>query len=145
MLRCLICSNKSMKDKIKILFVCNDNSLLSQMAEAMVRLYRSDEVVAYSAGISPANSLNVRIQELMGKIGYSDMHQHQIKSINDVKHIQFNYVITIGTPVYLSEIRADIRLEWRFAEPDELDETQLIYLRDKLLNKVLNFVISVAA
>jgi protein-tyrosine-phosphatase len=134
-----------MKDKIKILFVCNDNSLLSQMAEAMVRLYRSDEVVAYSAGISPANSLNVRIQELMGKIGYSDMHQHQIKSINDVKHIQFNYVITIGTPVYLSEIRADIRLEWRFAEPDELDETQLIYLRDKLLNKVLNFVISVAA
>lgn len=134
-----------MKDKIHILFVCNDNSLLSQMAEAMVRLYRSDEIIAYSAGIQPAESLHEKAHELMDRIGYTDMQLHRVKGIEEVQHIKFNYVVTIGTPVYLSEVRADIRLEWRFSEPEELDETQLIFLRDKLLNKVLNFVISMAA
>lgn len=133
-----------MNRKIYILFVCNDNTLLSQMAEAMVRLYREDEIIAYSAGLQPARQVSSKALELMEKIGYGDMRLHTTKSINDIPDFNYDFVITIGMPTYISEVSADKRLEWRFNETDETDFTQLLRLRDKLLNKVLNLVISVA-
>jgi protein-tyrosine-phosphatase len=114
------------------------------MAEAMVRLYRDDEIIAYSAGLQPARQVNVRALELMEKIGYEDMRLHTTKNISDVPDFNYDFVITIGVPTYISEVSADKRLEWRFNETDETDLTQLLRLRDKLLNKVLNLVISVA-
>jgi hypothetical protein len=72
------------------------------------------------------------------------MHLHTTKSIHDVPDFNYDFVITIGLPAYISSVTAEKRLEWRLGEIDESDEVQLLRLRDKLLNKVLNFVISVA-
>jgi protein-tyrosine-phosphatase len=133
-----------MNRKVYILFVCEDNALLSQMAEAMVRLYREDEIMAFSAGIHPARTINSKALGLMEKIGYDSMKLHTTKSIHDVPDFNYDFIITIGTPAYIAEVSADKRLEWRFNEIDAKDLTQLMRLRDKLLNKVLNLVISVA-
>jgi protein-tyrosine-phosphatase len=132
--------NYKMKNKIYILFVCNDNALYSQMAEAMVKLYRDDEILAFSAGLEPARKLSPKAVELMERIGYQDMSQHDTKSIDDVPEFNYDFVITIGVPAYV-QVAANKRLEWRFSEIDEVDDVQLLRLRDKLLNKVLNLVI----
>ena len=134
-----------MKQKTYILFVCKDNSMYSQMAEAMVRLYRDDEICAYSAGILRSERINPRAIELMERIGYHDLALHTTKCVEDVPEFNYDYVITIGVPAYISNVAAGKRLEWRFNEVDETDEVQLLRLRDKLLNKVLNLVIAVAA
>jgi arsenate reductase len=133
-----------MKQKMYILFVCADNALYSQMAEAMVRLYREDEICAFSAGIRPADKVNPRAIEFMERIGYHDMKLHTTKSVEDVPDFNYDYVITIGVPTYIFAVSAERRLEWRFNEIDETDDVQLLRLRDKLLNRVLNLVISVA-
>lgn len=134
-----------MKQKTYILFVCSDNALFSQMAEAMVKLYRDEEICAFSAGMEPARQLNPKSIELMERIGYHDMKVHSTKSVKDVPDFNYDYIITIGLPAYISSVSAEKRLEWRFGEVDETDDVQLLRLRDKLLNKVLNLVISMAA
>lgn len=134
-----------MKNKTYILFVCPDNALWSQMAEAMVKLYRDSEISAFSAGLEPARAIDKRAIDLTTRLGYTDMQLHTTKSVRDVPDFHYDFIITIGMPAYISEVSADKRLEWRFGNLDEMDEVQLLRLRDKLLNKVLNLVISVAA
>ena len=136
--------NIFMRNKIYILFVCADNSMYSQMAQAMVKLYRDNEICAFSAGVTPADRVNPRAIELMERVGYNEMHLHTTKSVRDVPDFNYDYVITIGLPAYINSITAEKRIEWRLGEVDESDDVQLLRLRDKLLNKVLNFVISVA-
>lgn len=133
-----------MHRKTYILFVCKDNTLLSQMAEAMVKLYRDDEICAFSAGVERAKQIDPRAVELMNRLGYTDMKQHTTKSVKDIPDFNYDFVITIGLPEYISHVSTDKRLEWRFPEVDLLEEADLVRLRDKLLNKVLNLVISVA-
>src|SRR5580698_8672943 len=102
-----------MKQKTYILFVCEDNALYSQMAEAMVRLYRDDEICAFSAGIRLADTVNPRAIKLMERIGYHDMQLHTTKSVDDVPEFNYDYVITIGIPTYIFAVSAERRLEWR--------------------------------
>ncbi len=111
----------------------------------MVKLYRNDEIVALSAGLEPSGKVNPRAIELMEKIGYDNMKLHTTKAVTDVPDFNYDYIITLGTPAYISEVSADKRLEWRFGEGDDTtDPAQLLRLRDKLLNKVLNLVISIS-
>ena len=132
-----------MRNKTYILFVCQDNALYSQMAEAMVKLYRDDEICAFSAGLEPARRLNPKAISFMERLGYNDMRMHTTKSVNDVPDFSYDFVITIGVPAYVP-VSADKRLEWRFGDIEDPDDVQLLRLRDKLLNKVLSLVISVA-
>ncbi len=140
----LLCKKKDMRNKTYILFVCKDNALWSQMAEAIVKLYRDDEINAFSAGIRPAAHLDPSALELSKRLGYDAMHLHTTKSVRDVPDFHYDFVITLGTPEYILDVAADKRLEWRLGDIDTADEVQLLRLRDKLLNKVLNLVISVA-
>jgi protein-tyrosine-phosphatase len=132
-----------MRNKTYILFVCQDNTMYSQMAEAMVKLYRDDEICAFSAGLEPANRLDPKTISFMERLGYQDMGVHTTKSVRDVPDFNYDFVITIGVPAYVP-VSADKRLEWRFGDIENPDDVQLLRLRDKLLNKVLNLVISVA-
>ena len=132
-----------MRNKTYILFVCQDNALYSQMAEAMVKLYRDDEICAFSAGLEPAARLDPKAISFIERLGYNDMRLHTTKSVNDVPDFSYDFVITIGVPAYIP-VSADKRLEWRFGDIEAPDDVQLLRLRDKLLNKVLNLVISVA-
>ncbi|MFN8286667.1 MAG: hypothetical protein U0V74_07945 [Chitinophagales bacterium] len=133
-----------MRNKIYILFVCKDNALWSQLAEAMVKLYRDDEINAFSAGIKPAPHIHEKAIDLSKRLGYTDMHLHTTRSVRDVPDFHYDFVITLGTPEYILDVAADKRLEWRLGNMEDADEVQLLRLRDKLLNRVLNLVISVA-
>ena len=53
----------------RVLFVDEDNSSRNQMAEAFARLFGSEEVLAYSAGVAPAELLDDRAISLMAEVG----------------------------------------------------------------------------
>ncbi len=44
---------ESMGKRKKVIFLCCHNSVLSQMAEALVRKHSGDQFEVYSAGLSP--------------------------------------------------------------------------------------------
>lgn len=79
--------------KQKVLFICNQNSGRSQMAEALLRMLYGDRYEVFSAGVVPSlvNPYTIKSLEQLGV----DMSAHYAKSINEFKDIEFDYVITV--------------------------------------------------
>ncbi|MFA5864284.1 MAG: arsenate reductase ArsC [Phycisphaerae bacterium] len=79
--------------KMRILFLCTGNSCRSQMAEGWARHLKGDLVEPYSAGIE-THGLNPNAVRVMAEVGV-DISRHHSKHLNEVKHILFDYVITV--------------------------------------------------
>ncbi|MGE5416524.1 MAG: arsenate reductase ArsC [Acidobacteriota bacterium] len=82
-----------MSQKQKVLFICNQNSGRSQMAEALLRMLYGDRFEVYSAGVIPSqvNPYAIKSLEQLGV----DMSAHYAKSINEFKDVEFDYVVTV--------------------------------------------------
>lgn len=80
-------------DKKTVLFLCTGNSCRSQMAEGWTRHLRSDDFIAFSAGIEK-HGLNPDAMRIM-KEGGVDMSSHQSNVLNELPQQQFDYVITL--------------------------------------------------
>ena len=77
----------------RILFICADNSVLSQMAEAFLKRITFNRVEVFSAGIKPkaVNQLGIRVMKELG----IDISDQRSKSVNEFYHDKFDYVITV--------------------------------------------------
>lgn len=82
-----------MKDKIKILFLCTGNSCRSQMAEGWAKHLKGDRIDSYSAGIE-IHGLNLIAVKVMAESGV-DISGHHSKGLDEVKDVNFDYVITV--------------------------------------------------
>jgi arsenate reductase len=78
---------------LRVLFLCTGNSCRSQMAEGWARALKGDVIEPYSAGTRPkeVDPLAVRV---MAEAGI-DISGQQSKSLDSLKHIRFDYVITL--------------------------------------------------
>jgi arsenate reductase (thioredoxin) len=79
--------------KFKILYLCTGNSCRSQMAEGFTRRLVKDQIDAYSAGIDP-KGIDPRAIQVMAEVGI-DISRQQSKSTDDIKHMEFDFVITL--------------------------------------------------
>jgi arsenate reductase len=80
-------------DKTKILFLCTGNSCRSQIAEGWARYFLSDSIEAYSAGIE-THGMNPKAVRVMAEAGV-DITSHRSKHVDELKGIEFDYVITV--------------------------------------------------
>lgn len=80
-------------EKLKILFLCTGNSCRSQMAEGWARYLKGDSIEPYSAGIE-THGLNQNAIKVMSEAGV-DISNHNSKPLDEVKDIDFDYVITV--------------------------------------------------
>ena len=78
-----------------ILFICIENSCISQIAEAIANNLYWRKFVAYSAGSNPSGIVNPKAVEVMKEIGI-DISEQKSKSIEQVKNIEFDYIINLG-------------------------------------------------
>ena len=81
------------KDKLRILYLCTGNSCRSQMAEAFTRHLKGDRIEAHSAGVAP-KGIDPRAIKAMSEAGI-DMGNQGSKSLDQVIHRQFDYVVTL--------------------------------------------------
>jgi arsenate reductase len=79
--------------KLKVLFLCTGNSCRSQMAEGWAHALKPDLIDAYSAGVEP-HGMNPRAIQVMKEAGVDITPQHS-KHLDEIKHIPFDYVITV--------------------------------------------------
>jgi arsenate reductase len=81
------------RGKLKILFLCTGNSCRSQMAEGWAKYLKMDSIDAYSAGVSP-KPLDPLAVQVMAEAGV-DISNHHSKHLDELKNIQFDYVVTV--------------------------------------------------
>ncbi|MBN1759497.1 MAG: arsenate reductase ArsC [Chitinispirillaceae bacterium] len=107
--------------KVKILFLCTGNSCRSQMAEGWAHFLKNDVIEAWSAGIE-THGLNPDAVRVMAEAGV-DISGHHSKHLDEVKHIPFDWVITVcdnaneSCPVFPGRVN---RFHVSFDDPPKL-------------------------
>lgn len=79
--------------KERILFICTGNSARSQMAEALINHFYTQEYVAFSAGTHPTQ-VNPLAIKVMKEIGI-DISQHRSKGIDELMEDSFYLAVTV--------------------------------------------------
>ena len=82
-------------EKIRVLFLCRNNSGRSQMAEALINECAGDKIQAESAGLEP-KAVNPLVIEIMNEAGL-DISAKQSDSVFEFfkEGRLYNYVITL--------------------------------------------------
>lgn len=106
--------------KETVLLICDDNSILSQMAEAVFRRYGWSTFTVYSAGIEP-RPVHIYTLQVMEEIGY-DLYNVRAKSLFDLNHLEYvDYLITLSDYVNdhfsFNEENIGLHLHWSIRNP----------------------------
>lgn len=126
--------------KIKLLFVCIENSNRSQMSQAFATLYGGNDVEAYSAGSQPSGKINPKAIEAMAELGY-DLTQHHSKSLDEIKEFApFDVVITMGCGDACPWMPAKKFVDWEIPDPKNMDKDQFREVRDLIGKKVKDLI-----
>jgi len=82
-----------MSSKKQVLFLCTGNSCRSQLAEAIVNARPELGWQAFSAGTKPAGYVHPLALRALNEIGIQ--HQGRSKSIDELRDISFDLVVTV--------------------------------------------------
>lgn len=77
----------------KILFVCRNNSIRSQMAEAITNSLYSKTHISFSGGTKPT-PINENTIKVLNEIGI-DISNKESKDVNIFKNMIFDYIVTV--------------------------------------------------
>ncbi len=113
----------------KLLFVCVENANRSQMAQAFATLHGAGRVAAYSAGSRPSGTVNPKAVAAMHELGY-DLNTHQSKSLDEMRNVAFDYVVTMGCGDACPFIAARHRRDWQIPDPRNLAPAEFNQVRD---------------
>ena len=126
--------------KIRVLFVCVENSNRSQMAEAFARMQGGDGVQALSAGSKPSGRINPKAVRFMSELGY-DLSAHGSKSLDDVDGA-FDAVVTMGCGDSCPWVPAARREDWALPDPRDMDDDGYRAVRDEIGQRVRQLLAS---
>lgn len=138
-----------MNQKQRVLFLCTGNSARSQMAEAFLRRYGSDQFEAYSAGLEPKgiNPLTISVMEEKG----FDLSGQRSKSVREfIGTLFIHQLITVcdqaekNCPTTWPGVIK--KMHWSFEDPaafegsDEEKLAKFREIRDQIEQKVHEWV-----
>jgi L-amino acid N-acyltransferase YncA/protein-tyrosine-phosphatase len=122
--------------KIKLLFVCIENSNRSQMAQAFAKIIGGDTVEAYSAGSKPSGMVNPKAIAAMAELGY-DLSQHDSKTLESVQeYAPFDAVVTMGCGDACPWMPAKQTIDWQIPDPRNMEPQDFNVVRDLIKEKV---------
>lgn len=123
-------------DKLKLLFVCVENSNRSQMSEAFAKILGKDKVEAFSAGSNPSGIVNSKAIFAMKDFGYN-LSKHQSKSLKEVEQFApFDMVITMGCGDACPWMPAKEFIDWQIPDPKNVEPQEFNKIRDLIKEKV---------
>lgn len=128
----------------KILFLCKENSVRSQMAEGIVNHFYKDNFVAYSGGSKP-KFVHPYAISVMKEIGI-DISNQRSKSVIEFLDEIFDYVITLCVgdkdgvcPVFPG--KAVKMYYWKIPDPTEVGTLESFrVVRDILKERIEKFI-----
>jgi arsenate reductase (thioredoxin) len=139
-----------MNPKQRVLFLCTGNSARSQMAEAFLRRYGSEQFEAYSAGLEP-KGINPLTIQVMQEIGF-DLSGQRSKGVQEfLGKVLIQELITVcdkaekNCPTVWPGIMK--KMHWSFEDPaafegsDEEKLAKFREIRDQIEHKVRSWVL----
>ena len=121
--------------KVRVLFVCVENSNRSQMAEAFARMLGGDRVEAASAGSRPSGRVNPKAITAMAELGY-DLTTHKSKGLEAFNGQEIDAAVTMGCGDACPLVKAARRYDWQIPDPKELPPEEFNKVRDLVREKV---------
>ncbi len=109
---------------MKLLFICTHNACRSILCEVVARKLVGDRIGVASAGSNPAGQIHPLTLEYLQSHGYDTLGLAS-KSLDDVKHLQPDVVITVcdsaareGCPAWLG---AAVKAHWGLVDPTAIE------------------------
>ena len=124
------------REPLRVLFVCVENSNRSQMAEAFARIHGGDEIEAFSAGSRPSGRINPKAIDAMREKGY-DLTQQRSKALDDVPQVPFDATVTMGCGDACPLVLARVRDDWQIPDPREMNQDEFRAVRDRIEREVV--------
>ncbi|MFA5389476.1 MAG: phosphate signaling complex protein PhoU [Candidatus Omnitrophota bacterium] len=121
--------------KKKVLFICVQNSCRSQMAEGFAKALGKDAMEVYSAGSKPRGTVDPLAIQVMKEAGI-DIRGQRSKGFNEVSHIKFDQVISMGCADVCPFFPANEHTRWQIEDPKGKDIETYRKVRDEIKNKI---------
>jgi protein-tyrosine-phosphatase len=121
--------------KIRVLFVCVENSNRSQMAQAFATMHGGDKVESLSAGSRPSGRVNPKAVAAMAELGY-DLSAHSSKGLDDYNGQEFDAAVTMGCGDACPLVKAKRRIDWQIPDPRDMTPDEFRKVRDLIGEKV---------
>lgn len=121
--------------RLRLLFVCVENSNRSQMAEAFARMLGGDRVEAHSAGSNPSGKVNVKAMAAMMELGY-DLTTHTSKGLDAFNGQNIDVAVTMGCGDACPLVNATRRVDWQIPDPRDMTPDKFVQVRDLIRQKV---------
>jgi len=119
----------------RVIFVCVENAMRSQMAQAFARIHGGDGVEAFSAGSRPSGRINPKAVEAMKEVGY-DLTTHASKDLDDFNGKEFDAAVTMGCGDECPLVVARRRVDWQIPDPKHMPPEEFRRVRDEIEAKV---------
>ena len=121
--------------KVRVLFVCVENSNRSQMAQAFAAMHGGERVEALSAGSKPSGKVNPKAVAAMAELGY-DLTKHTSKSVEQFNDQDIDAAVTMGCGDACPLVKAKHRFDWQIPDPREMPPEEFRKVRDLIGEKV---------
>lgn len=125
--------------KLRVLFVCVENSGRSQMAEGFARFLGDDVWETWSAGSRPSGKVNPTAVAAMKELGI-DISKHKSKGLNALPPGEWDYVITLGCGDACPHLPARHRDDWPLPDPKNMPLADLRVVRDAIEKRVMELL-----
>jgi protein-tyrosine-phosphatase len=126
--------------KVKLLFVCVENSNRSQMAQAFATLLGGEQVEAHSAGSRPSGRVNPKAVAAMKELGY-DLSSHSSKGLDAFNGQVIDAAVTMGCGDACPLVQAERRFDWQIPDPREMPPEEFNKVRDLIREKVRELLV----
>lgn len=121
--------------RLRVVFVCVENSCRSQMAEALARLLCADRIEAHSAGSRPSGNVHPKAVLSMRSMGY-DLTRHRSKALAELPQQEWDWLITMDCSDTCPDVRAGQRTDWLIPDPKHLPLEGVERVRDLIRARV---------
>lgn len=118
-----------------LLFVCEHNSVRSQMAAALAEHHGGERVHVHSAGRQRGGPLRPIVQEVLAEKGIRLEHAYASDITDDIVHAA-DVIVEIGAS--LPEVPGKVHVQWDVADPADGDPEEFRAARDELERRVLD-------
>jgi len=121
--------------RIKIAFICADNTGRSQVAEALCRIHENDVFLAFSAGTHPLDKINTEAVKAIKELYKYDMTKIQKpKALDQIKPVDIVITLNVGADTLPFEPK---HMEnWDINNPSKEDKESYIKKANTILSHI---------
>lgn len=124
-----------------VLFICQHNAGRSQLGAALLEHLAGDRFVAESAGLSPADGVNLAVAATVAEIGM-DIADRVPRAVTPDDLERADVVVLMKPGLTLPSTPRGEVLEWSFPNPEAWDAEAVRPLREAVSEKIQTSLLS---